>query len=290
MTLAVLTQSGFHLTRGPRAQLSGGWLALDRPRAPLSRDVALAVNGGHAHVVWSDQDGLCHATLLRGDLRQPGLLEVGATNRVGPATGASVSYPVAAYVDEDGTLDLFWTPDRVELRRLTVRQGLGSGYAQTLPTVGPAGAKVRLRALDLAPESAKTAWLTCATDRGGIALARWDLGQDVHTSWHEVQLPVPHLSGAALVRIGEVPMLLIARPDGRILAADARTAHENKAVWRQVEVPAATQGRPVQAIAAADGGGRAWLAAAGAGRLWFAPLRLRDGRLMCGEVRDMAMA
>lgn len=284
VTPVVLSDNGVHLSTGTDPTSAAGWRRLATPRTPLARDVAVSVAAVAGHVTWSDEDGLHVVRLSRGDPRQPGAVEPDAGHRVrvpGDET-AGVRFPVTALSAEDGTLDLIWTADRQRLARVTERPGFLSEEPAALPRCCAPGE--RLRALDSAVETGQTAWLACATDRGRLLVARWDLRYDVHSPWQPVRLPVPAADMVASVYAGNQPTIILATRAGAIWACDARSAAEDGlADWQIVRPPHPLHGQRLQALAAADDDGAAWLAAASGSRIWYARLYYEGGRAWCDE-------
>jgi len=284
VTPVVLSDTGVHLSTGTDPRSATGWRRLATPQTPLARDVALSVAAAAGHVTWSDEDGLHVVRLSRGDPRQPGAVEPDSGRRVrvpGDETGG-VRFPVTALSAQDGTLDLIWTADRHHLARATERPGFPPEDPAALPRCCAPGE--RLRALDLAVESGQTAWLACATDRGRLLVARWDLRYDVHAPWRPVRLPVPAADMVAIVYASNQPTIILATRAGAIRACDARSAVEDGLVdWKTVRPPGPLRGRRLQALAAADDDGAAWLAAASGSRTWYARLYYEGGRAWCDE-------
>ena len=136
---AVVTMRGVFVLADVRAPARGRWRRAATPRAPLSRDVALVVDGHQAEVVWTDHDGVHARSLRRG---AAGPLGLGGPRLLGtPPDGEQARYPLAALGGED-TLWAVWTADRRAIVLTEERNWLPGGKTVPLPAVSAEGERL----------------------------------------------------------------------------------------------------------------------------------------------------
>ncbi|GGN82491.1 hypothetical protein GCM10010112_59950 [Actinoplanes lobatus] len=248
---------------------AGTWRRVASPPGATSRDVALA--GGH--VLWTGPGGVFAHRLTNGE---PSLhphtgdkpsphhhtgdeprpyRHTGDEPRI-VAAADQVRYPLAAVCTDGGTIDVFWTPDRVRIEHAALRDW---GGASSL-AVPPAPSGERLTALAAATVSGRTVWLAALTEAGTTAHARWDLATGIG-DWTPVDPPARL---ATLTLAGR--WLLAYTVTGHLLAYDLDGARQ----WRSVDHPAgvARSTRAPHAIAAT----RDLLLVAGPSGTWTAPI------------------
>ncbi|MGW3283126.1 hypothetical protein ACWDR3_00610 [Streptomyces sp. NPDC001002] len=282
------SRTGVHYSTGQEQDLSlaQAWHRLDTSAADGAHDVSLAVTGTEGALSWSAPDGLRVVRLTRGSLDQPSPARPGPLRRHAAPAVASAGAPLTALL-ADGELDLLWSPDRHTVLRLDERPGLPA-HPEPRPELTLRGE--RLKTLDVALESPKTAWLAATTERGALLLARWDLVYDVHDPWTHPRCPLPTVSRAVVTNVSGVPVVLATSGGGRLLACDARDAAADQADWEPVDAPARTPvPSAIEVLAAADCQGAAWLAVATHGHLWSAPLRRTGRRITCGEAVEVTV-
>ncbi|MBO3737809.1 hypothetical protein [Actinoplanes flavus] len=244
--LALVTGSGVF------TGTAGAWRRVASPPGATSRDVAVA--GGH--VLWTGPGGVFARRLPTAADDDPSRhRDTGDEPRV-VATAGQVRYPLAAVCPDGGTVDVFWTPDRVRIEHAALRDW---GGASSL-AVPPAPSGERLTALAAAAGSERTVWLAALTEAGTTAYARWDLATGIG-GWTPV---APPARLATLTLAGR--WLLAYTVAGHLLAYDLDGARQ----WRSVDHPAgvARFARAPHAIAAT----RDLLLVAGPSGTWTAPL------------------
>ena len=289
-----------------------GWVRVAKPRAPLVRGLAIArpttddeaaaaaaaaeradraALRDEAILAWSDSDGIRSATVVRA--RRHRLL--GATTKVeqpclliGSGEGSGPRFPLACLDPRDGTLDVLWSPDSRAVTHSAHRPSLPPTGPDPLASPGGGPDPARTQVLDVIADGPRTAWLACLTDTAEFFVAGWDLIFGQFGRWSRLPDPFRTPSSAhaatacALVRIASAPALIAADQTGRLAVADLRSATRGRCVWRAVALPTGLQPAPIRALAAADRGGQAWLAAATSEGLWLARLSGSHSAPVCG--------
>jgi hypothetical protein len=245
--------------------------------------------------VWTDRTGIRAAALARRPARPggPAGLLAPAQARllipVGPRR--EPRFPLAALSSGSGVLDVFWTADRRTLLHSAERPELPAGSANDGFTAGlddafglpldAAGGEL-LRDLTVTAGDPRSARLACLTDRGRVFTADWDLAFGLLGAWSALTVPVPDPASLAAVPVGDRPVLLTATARGHLLAADLRAERVQQPDWSSVALPEGIRPAPLRALAAASGGGRAWIAVLSDAGAWLATLEERAGYFSCG--------
>lgn len=293
---AVVTMRGVFVLADLRGPARGRWRRAATPRAPLSRDVALVVDGHQAEVVWTDHDGVYARSLRRG---AAGPLGLGGPRLLStPPDGEQARYPLAALSRED-TLWAVWTADRHAILLTEERNWLLGGKTVPLPPASAAGE--RLASLDVCAETERTAWLACRTDRGRVLAAQWDLTVSGLGRWLPLDPPIAPVSTAIMCLAG-APVLVAAAPGGELLSLDVRTAASGAAAWHSIDRPepvrnaapariVAAGAPPPQQGAAGQQPGAAghtgWLALAGHAGIRIMPVTRGGDIVECGDPIDV---
>lgn len=276
---AAVTMRGVFVVDG--VQTYGCWRQVATVRAPLSRDVALALETAPGHVLWTDHDGVRIRRLRRDGaqlvLGEPRVLVV-------PRDGEQARYPMTALAHPDGDLSVLWTPDRLGLR-LTEDRAWGTG-TQAAPVPGPCAYGERLDGLHWCLETAQTGWLLCRTDRGRLLAARWDVTMNEAGQWHDLEPPTA-LAAAALAGFGDAAFAVAVTPHGDLLSLDVGAAVRGRGGWHSIDRPAqVSAARPPRVLASGARHGHpelpAWLALSGPGGVWAMPVTRSGDILRCG--------
>jgi hypothetical protein len=282
--LAAITLGGAFVLTDARQPARGRWRRVATVRAPLSRDIALAIAGSPGWVAWSDHDGVRVRTLYQAGAARAASLGGPRLLALAPP-GEQARYPLAALAQGDD-LSVLWTANRQDVTITEVLARSSQPVCAPVQVACPAGA--RLASLGTCLETERTAWLLSCTDRGGVATAAWELTFGDIGDWRELAPPVAPTSGA-IADIGNVPFGIVVTGDGRLLSVDVRAAAHGAEAWHSIDRPAVIQtAAPASVIAAAGPGPRAargapaWLALASADGAWVMPLA-RDGAVVkCG--------
>lgn len=276
---AAVTMRGVFVVDGVQAY--GRWRRVATVRAPLSRDVALALETAPGRVLWTDHDGVRVRTLRRDGVRlvlgEPRVLAV-------PQDGEQARYPMTALAHPDGDLSVLWASDRLSLA-LTEDRAWGTG-TQIAPVPGPCTDGERLGGLHWCLETQQTGWLLCRTDRGRLLAARWDVTMNEAGQWHNLEPPAA-LVAAALASVGEAVFAIAVTPQGDLLSLDVRTAVSGLGEWHSIDRPAQVSAAPPPRVLAAEARhGRpdlpGWLALSGPGGVWAMPVTRSGDILRCG--------
>jgi hypothetical protein len=241
--LVALTMQGVFVVEGVEAY--GRWRRVATVRAPLSRDVALALDAVPARVLWTDHDGV-HARTLRRDgmrlvLGEPGVL-------AHPGNGEQARYPMAALAHPDGDLSVLWTSDRQSLT-LTEERASGTG-TQLAAVPGPCAEGERLGGVHWCLETPQTGWLFCCTDRGRLLAAQWDVTTGEAGQWHDLKPPAAVVAGA-LACVGGAVFAVTVTPRGDLLSLDVRAAVSGRDGWHSIDRPAQVSAAPPPRVLAA---------------------------------------
>ncbi|WP_300608284.1 hypothetical protein [Trebonia sp.] len=279
--LAAVTASGVFVIDGVQAPARGRWRRVATVRAPLSRDVALALEPAPGFVVWTDHDGVRGRALrlhgARPGLGDPRLLAI-------PPADGQARYPVVAFGHPDGGLCVLWTSDRMNLALAEERAWGTVQGAVPVPWARDDGEK--LAGLDCCRQTSRTGWLLCRTDRGRLLAARWDLTVNECGGWFDLNPPaVPVAAAVACLRTA--PFAIAATAGGQLLSVDVRAAADGRTQWHSVDRPQQIRHQPPARVLAADGPRErpedpGWLALAGNGSVWAMPVTLADGIVECG--------
>lgn len=302
---ALLSLDGVFVSTDFHVPAAGSWHRLAGPRAPLTRDLAVAVapdpepgaDRDEGRLAWTDGQGIRTVAVSRRRTRpRPG---TGAGPGFGPIAvtapapvpsqstllvpvlgGGEPRFPLAAVSAGSGLLDVLWTTDRRTLLHSAARSRFPADPAVEVP-VGLTGPE-RLRALGAVAESPRTAWLACLTDQGRVLAAGWDLAFGEFGRWAELPAPVPDLVAIAAVCVSSAPVLLAATGQGHLIGTDLRSAARGDGDWSSVTMPGGWRPGPLRALAAASGGGRTWIAVLCDDGAWLVPLGMRGDYLSCG--------
>jgi hypothetical protein len=278
--LAAVTMQGVFVVGSVQAY--GRWRRVADVRAPLSRDVALALETVPGGVLWTDHDGVRVRALRRHGAR----LVLGEPRVLAAAPdGVQARYPVAALAQPGGDLSVLWTPDRLNLT-LTEDRAWGTG-TQPGPVPNACGDGERLNGLHWCLETEQTGWLLCTTDRGRLLAARWDVPLNEAGQWIDLEPPAVPVA-AALACVGEVVFAVATTPRGDLLSLDIRGALGGYADWHSLDRPAQVSAAPPPRVLAAGArrdrpGLPGWLALAGPGGVWAVPVTRSGDILVCGN-------
>lgn len=275
---AAVTMQGVFVVDGVHAY--GRWRRVATVRAPLSRDVALALETLPHRVVWTDHDGVRVRAVRRDGARlalgEPRVLTT-------PQNGQQARYPMTALGYPDGDLSVLWTPDRLGMT-LTEDRAWGTD-TQAAPVSHPCAGGERLGGLDWCLETRQTGWLLCRTDRGRLLAARWDVATDAASRWHDLAPPVAVVA-AALACVGGTVFAVAAAPEGDLLSLNVPSAADGHGEWHSIDRPAQVSAAPPPRILAA--GARherpelpGWLALSGPGGVWTMPFTRSGDILGC---------
>jgi hypothetical protein len=277
--IAAVTTQGVFVVDGIQAY--GRWRRVATVRAPLSRDVALALQAAPTRVLWTGHDGV-HARTLRRDgarllLGAPGVL-------ASPDDGQQARYPLTELGHPDGDLSVLWTSDRVNLK-LTEDRAWGT-ETRDAPLPGPCTAGERLGGLHWCLETRQTGWLLCRTDRGRMLAAQWDTTMNEAGQWHDLEPPAA-LVATALAGVGEAVFAIALTPHGDLLSLDVGAAVSGRGEWHSIDRPAQVSALPpprVLAVGARQGRPDlpGWLAISGPGGTWAMSLTRSGDILTCG--------
>ncbi|MBB5873177.1 hypothetical protein F4553_006611 [Allocatelliglobosispora scoriae] len=260
------------------------WHRIASPQAAGSRDLALAIGPSRGTIAWSDTGGVRAVGMTRTPGGAAGLA-LDEPRTIVPAVGTDQPrYPLVA-LDADGvTLDLVWTSDRRTLRRGVIRQWQPEVTVSDLAGLCERGE--RLRSLDVALATDRSAWLMVLTDRGRVLLSHWNLMIDDLSAWVVVESPVD-LAAAAIVQLAAGPTIIAGTPAGHLISVDAPSAHAGRGEWRSVDRPVEVPTAPVRSLAAASAGDVAWLAVVEEHATWLARLDRMDEIATVGQRREL---
>ncbi len=279
--LAAVTTGGVFVIDGVQAPARGRWRRVATVRAPLSRDVALALEPPPGLVVWTDHDGVRVRALRLGGARpglgDPRLLAV-------PPAGGQARYPVAAFGHPDGGLCVLWTSDRTDLALAEERAWGPVQGAAPIPRACDDGEK--LTGLDWCRQTSRTGWLLCRTDRGRLLAARWDLTVNECGGWFDLNPPAVPVT-AALACLRTASFAIAATAGGQLLSMDVGAAADGWAQWHSVDRPEEIRRQPPARILAADAAydrpdDPGWLALAGSGGVWAMSVTTAGDVIECG--------
>jgi hypothetical protein len=277
--LAAVTMQGVFVVDGVQAY--GRWRRVATVRAPLSRDVALALETAPGRVLWTDHDGVRVRTLRRDGVRtvlgEPRVLAVARD-------GEQARYPMAPLAHPDGDLSVLWTSDRLSLT-LTEDRGWAT-RTRVAQVPGPCAAGERLDGLHWCLQTRQTGWLLGRTDRGRLLAARWDVTMDDAGQWHDLEPPTA-LVAAALAGVGGTVFAVAVTPHGDLLSLDVHAGVSGRGEWHSIDRPVQVSAAPPpRVLAAAARRGRpdlpGWLALAGPGGVWAMPVTRSGDILHCG--------
>lgn len=272
VSTVVLTMDGILLAthEAPVREGRARWHLLATPTAPLSRGIAIALlDAGVAMLVWSDRNGVWGRPIRRP--ASSGSVEVGEVRLVSPPGTAQARYPIAAIRADSGDLDIFWSEDRHSLIATTVRPWVAPVHRQIAT---PCAAGERLTLMDGATGSRTSAWLACATDRGRLFLARWDVASADHDGWRPLPTPPHFVVGLAVVNLSAGPNILAASASGRVSMIDVHRGYGGTGGWSPVRMPA--QFGDVVSLAADARGDFGWSAVSCARSVMLSQLRRSD--------------
>jgi len=277
--LAAVTMQGVFVVDGVQAY--GQWRRVATVRAPLSRDVALALETAPGRVLWTDHDGVRVRTLRRDGVRtvlgEPRVLAV-------PREGEQARYPMAALAHPDGDLSVLWTSDRLSLTLTEDRGWATRTRVGQVPV--PCTAGERLDGLHWCLQTRQTGWLLGRTDRGRLLAARWDVTMDEAGQWHDLEPPTA-LVAAALAGFGGAVFAVAVTPHGDLLSLDVHAGVGGRGEWHSIDRPVQVSATPPpRVLAAAARRGRpdlpGWLVLAGPGGVWAMPVTRSGDILHCG--------
>jgi hypothetical protein len=276
---AAVTMQGVFVVDGVQAY--GRWRRVATVRAPLSRDVALALETLPSRVLWTDHDGVRVRTLRRDG----GRLVLGSPRVVAVApAGAQARYPMTALGHPDGDLSVLWTSDRLSMTLTEDRAWETRARSTPVPAPGESGE--RLNGLHWCLETPQTGWLLCRTDRERMLAARWDVAMSEASQWHDLKPPVA-LVATALAGIGGAMFAVAVTPDGDLLSLDIGAALSGRAEWHSIDRPAQVSAGPSPRVLAAAARYRrpdlpGWLGLSGPGGVWAMPVSRSGDILQCG--------
>jgi hypothetical protein len=282
--LSAITLGGAFVLTDVRQPAQGRWRRVATVRAPLSRDIALAIAGSPGWVAWSDHDGVRTRAFHRAGAA--GVASLGGPRVLALApSGEQARYPLAALA-HGGSLSVLWTANRRDVIVAEVQAWSSQPVCAPVQVACPEGE--RLASLDTCLETERTAWLLSCTDRGTVAVARWELTFGDIGDWRQLAPPVMPASGV-LADIGNAPFGIVVTGDGRLLSVDVRAAANGAQAWHSIDRPAEIQAAaPATVLAVAGPGPRAargapaWLALAGVGGVWVMPLAREGAIVKCG--------